>query len=131
MPSFLRPRMNSNTFTQTYTPIYIYIYKYMMHNALCEYKNAEGNCFLNTIHQNSSWYYWLLLLILHKTHNYWWRHLQLTSDPTAVTKCQSHWGIYTEKPFQLTTSTARPLPYIDRYIWVPNNHPYNTIVTIF
>ena len=31
----------------------VYIY-HVMYNALCEYKNAKGNYFLNTIHQNSS-----------------------------------------------------------------------------
>ena len=32
---------------------------------------------------------------------------------------------------KLTTFTDRPLLYIDRFIWVPNNHPHNTIVAIF
>ena len=32
------------------------VYVYVIHYA--SIKNAEGNCFLNIIHQNSSWYYW-------------------------------------------------------------------------
>ena len=31
---------------------------------------------------------------------------------------------HTVKPLQSTLSTYRPLPYIDHFICVPNDHPY-------
>ena len=39
--------------------------------------------------------------------------------------------IYAVEPLYPTSSTYRPLPYIDRFIWFPNIRPYNTIVTLF
>ena len=38
--------------------------------------------------------------------------------------------IYTMNPLQPTTPTDRPLPDIDPFIWVLNDHPYNTTVMI-
>ena len=33
-------------------------------------------------------------------------------------------------PLELTTSTNRPFPYIDHFIWVPNDRLYNITITI-
>ena len=38
---------------------------------------------------------------------------------------------YTVKHLYPTISTYRPLPYRDRFKWVPNDHPYYTTVMIF
>ena len=39
--------------------------------------------------------------------------------------------MYTIKPLMSITSTNRPLPYIDRFVWALNDRSYNTIGIIF
>ena len=43
---------------------------------------------------------------------------------------QTIWQLCAVKPLYPNTCIDQPLPYIDHFIWVPNGHPYNTIVII-
>ena len=53
-------------------------------------KTCGGQLFPNIIHHNNNDSIDTTMVILHKTQSYWWGPLQPTSDPTAVTMCQSH-----------------------------------------
>ena len=59
-----------------------------------DYKKCGRELFPNSIHHNNTNTIETTSIFLHKSKNYWWRHLWPTSDPTAVTKCQLHRGIY-------------------------------------
>ena len=65
-----------------------------MHSVLCEYKNAEGNCFLIPLITITLIQLILLLLSSRRLRTDWCRHLWPISHPMAVTKCQLHQEIF-------------------------------------
>ena len=62
IPNYNMSLFKINTTTYVSCHATIYTRTCVMYNALCKYKNTEGNCFLNTIHRNNFWYYWYYFL---------------------------------------------------------------------